>query len=180
MKFVQLAIAGAWEVAIEPRSDSRGYFARIFCRKEFAANGLSTEWEQMNVALSTQAGTLRGMHFQRPPHAECKLVRALRGRAFDAIVDLRAESATYGKHAAVTLDSELGNAIYVPEGFAHGYQSLTDGCELQYFCSSAYAPEAEGGVQALDPALCIDWPLPVTVRSEKDMALPPLSEVAAL
>lgn len=175
-----LALSGSYEVLIEPKADERGMFARIFCSREFADFGLNVDWPQMNVALSVQAGTLRGMHFQRPPHAECKLVRALNGRAHDVIVDLRSGSESFGRHVSLELDSETRNAIYVPEGFAHGYQALTDNCELQYFCSSPYAPEAEGGVQALDPELGIQWPLPVTVRSQRDQELPSCSEVPPL
>lgn len=175
-----LALSGSHEVQIEPKADERGMFARIFCSREFADSGLNTEWPQMNVALSIQAGTLRGMHFQRAPYAECKLVRALRGRAHDVIVDLRSGSESFGQHIALELDSEVRNAIYVPEGFAHGYQALTANCELQYFCSSPYAPEAEGGVQALDSELGIQWPLPVTVRSQRDQELPPCSKVPPL
>ncbi len=175
-----LALSGSYEVLIEPKADERGMFARIFCSREFTNSGLNVDWPQMNVALSVQAGTLRGMHFQRPPYAECKLVRALNGRAHDVIVDLRSGSESFGQHVSLELDSETRNAIYVPEGFAHGYQALTANCELQYFCSSPYAPEAEGGVQALDPELGIQWPLTVTVRSQRDQELPPCSEVSSL
>ncbi len=175
MIFTPLPLPGAWEIGLEPRSDARGLFARIFCEREFAANGLVTHWVQMNVSLSRERGTLRGMHFQRAPAAEVKLVRCLRGRAFDVIVDLRPGSANFGRHCAVTLDPDRRNAVYVPEGFAHGFQTLEPDTELQYFHSAAYAPEHEGGVNALDPALGIDWPLPPVNLSGRDRALPPLN-----
>lgn len=180
MIFSPLALDGAFEIQIEPRGDARGLFARIFCEEEFARHKLNTSWAQMNISISAKAGTVRGLHFQRSPHAEVKLVRALRGRVFDIIVDLRAGSSGYGQHAVVTLDAEQRNAIYIPEGFAHGFQALTDNCELQYFHSAAYAPQAESGIQALDPALKINWPLPVSVRSGRDEALARLEETNPL
>ena len=180
MIFRPLSISGAFEVLPEPRADARGLFARIFCEEEFAAQGLNTHWAQMNVSVTAGAGTLRGLHFQRAPHAEVKLVRAVRGRVHDVIVDLRSGSATYGAHVSAVLDAELRNALYVPAGFAHGFQTLTDEVEMIYAHSTAYAPGSEGGVQALDPALGIDWPLPLAQRSTRDEALPPLSEVAPL
>ncbi len=175
MIFRPLPLPGAFEIEIAPHEDTRGLFARIFCEKEFSARGLATRWVQMNVSLSREAGTLRGMHFQRPPAAEVKLVRCLRGRAYDVIVDLRRDSASFGRHCAVTLDPGRRNAIYVPEGFAHGFQALKPDTELMYFHSAAYAPEHEGGVNALDPALGIDWPLAPVNLSPRDRALPPLN-----
>lgn len=180
MIFTPLPLEGAYEISIEPRVDARGFFARIFCRREFRERGLNADWEQVNTALSAAAGTLRGLHFQRAPDGEAKLVRVLRGKALDVVVDLRGGSASRGRHAAVTLDAEARNAVYVPEGFAHGYQTLTEDCELQYFCSASHAPESEGGLQALDPALGIRWPLPVSARSKRDIGLPPLYEVRPL
>ena len=180
MIFRDLAIPGAFEVLPETRGDARGSFERIFCADEFGARGLATTWVQMNLSVTRGAGTLRGMHFQRPPHAEVKLIRAIRGRVHDVIVDLRAGSPTFGRHVAVVLDADLRNAVYVPAGFAHGFQSLTDDAEMIYAHSAAYAPGAEGGVQALDPALGIDWPLPVAQRSPRDEGLPGLREVQPL
>lgn len=175
MIFRPLPLPGAFEIEIAPHEDARGLFARIFCEKEFSARGLTTRWVQMNVSLSRAAGTLRGMHFQRPPAAEVKLVRCLRGRALDVIVDLRRDSPGFGRHCALTLDPERRNAIYIPEGFAHGFQTLAPDTELMYFHSAAYAPEHEGGVNALDPALGIDWPLAPVNLSARDRALPPLN-----
>lgn len=180
MIFTPLPLSGAFEVTVEPRGDSRGMFARVFCEAEFSAQRLNTAWPQMNVSVSARAGTVRGLHFQRPPHAEVKLVRALRGRVEDVLLDLRADSPSFGRHVRLTLDAETRNAAYVPEGFAHGFQALMDGCEVQYLCSAPYTPDAEGGVQALDPDLGIAWPLPATVRSARDERLPPLKEVAPL
>lgn len=180
MIFRDLAIPGALEVLPETRGDARGSFERIFCGTEFAARGLATAWVQMNLSVTRGAGTLRGMHFQRPPHAEVKLIRAIRGRVHDVIVDLRAGSPTFGRHVDVVLDADLRNAVYVPEGFAHGFQSLTDEAEIIYAHSAPYAPDAEGGVQALDPALGIEWPRPVTQRSPRDERLPGLGEIQPL
>jgi dTDP-4-dehydrorhamnose 3,5-epimerase len=177
MNFTPLPIDGAWEITLERRGDARGWFARGYCDAEFAANGLNTAWVQCNQSFSAAPGTLRGLHFQRPPHAEIKLVRALRGRVLDVMLDLRAGSRTLGRHVAVTLDAERMNAVYIPAGCAHGFQTLTDDCELLYAHSAAYAPEAEGGVDACDPALGIEWPLPVAARSPRDAGLPPLDAV---
>ncbi|MBO9449470.1 dTDP-4-dehydrorhamnose 3,5-epimerase [Tropicibacter sp. R16_0] len=180
MKFEPLPLKGAYEIHLERREDERGFFARMYCDDEFAAQGLNTNWVQMNVSLSREVGTLRGMHFQREPAAEVKLVRCLRGQAFDVIVDLRAGSDTYGQHCHVLLDQDALNAIYVPKGFAHGFQTLSDDTELQYCHSTAYAPGHEGGVNPLDPDLGIAWPRPVTVLSDRDQNLPPLAECTAL
>lgn len=180
MIFRELDLPGAFEVLPEPRGDARGSFARIFCAEEFAAHGLNTTWVQMNLSVTRDAGTMRGLHFQRAPNAEAKLIRAIRGRVHDVLLDLRQGSAGFGKHVAVVLDAEQRNAVYVPQGFAHGFQTLTDDVEMTYAHSAFYAPQAEGGIQALDPALGIEWPLPVTQRSPRDEALPNLAEVQPL
>lgn len=176
MMFNSLEIAGAYEITLERRGDARGFFARIFCEEEFAEQGLNTRWVQANISYSQEKGTLRGMHFQRPPAAEVKMVRCLSGRVLDVLVDLREGSSTLGKHAAVVLDAEERNAVYIPEGCAHGFQTLTGDVELQYFHSCRYTPELEGGVNPLDPALGIEWPLPVSQMSERDAGLPALSD----
>lgn len=180
MKFIPLSLSGAYEVQLEPRSDERGFFARMYCDDEFAANGLNTNWAQINMSHSVEVGTLRGMHFQRSPHREVKLVRCLRGTVADVIVDLRSESDTYGKHVTIELSGDLRNAIYIPEGFAHGFQTLKSNSELQYFHSSPYTPSSEGGVNPLDPALAIDWPLEPRNLSERDTTLPRLKDVPPL
>ena len=176
MKFRELPLSGAWEITLERREDTRGFFARSYCDDEFSALGLNTTWVQMNLSFSQFRGTLRGMHFQREPVGEIKMVRCLRGAVLDVIVDLRAQSDTFGQHCAVTLDSELRNAIYIPKGFAHGFQTLGDACELQYSHSTSYKPGFEGGINALDPDLGIDWPLPPGAMSDRDLALLPLKD----
>ncbi len=176
MIFRELPLSGAWEINIERREDARGFFARSYCDREFSDHGLNTNWVQMNISFNKTKGTLRGLHFQRKPAAEAKLVRCLSGQVFDVIVDLRCGSSTFGQSCSVILDSELRNSIYIPEGFAHGFQTLSEGCELQYFHSTAYQPGREGGISALDPMLEIPWPLPPTVMSDRDRALVPLVE----
>lgn len=180
MKFTPLALNGPVLVDIDPKRDARGLFARTYCDEEFARAGLNTAWRQLNLSVNTDAGTLRGMHFQRPPAAEVKLVRCLRGAVRDVVVDLRRDAETFGAVYNVTLDASLHNALYIPEGFAHGFQTLQPGCELQYMHSNLYAPGHEGGVNPLDPALGIEWPLPPVNMSERDRNLPDLKEVEPL
>ncbi len=180
MIFRALPLTGAYEITLERRDDARGYFARAYCADEFAAHGLNTEWVQMNISMSHARGTMRGLHFQRPPMDEVKLVRCLKGRVLDVIVDLRAGSDSFGRHCSVTLDAERFNAIYIPAGFAHGFQTLTPDCALHYMHSQRYAPGAEGGVNPCDPALGIDWPLPLAEMSARDRALPDLNDCEPL
>lgn len=168
MRFTELPLAGAYLIEVEPRGDERGFFARVFCAREFAAHGLSTDWSQSNTSFSAQMGTVRGMHFQRPPHGEVKLVRCTSGAIFDAIVDMRAGSPTYGRWYGVRLDAESRNMLYVPVGFAHGFQTLCEKTEVHYMVSSFYVPEAEGGLRHDDPEIGIDWPEAVTVMSDRD------------
>ena len=180
MKFNPLPLNGAYEVQLEPRGDARGFFARTFCHHEFGALGLNTNWTQMNMSRTQNAGTLRGLHFQHAPHAEIKLVRCLRGRAYDVIVDLRAGSGTFGQHFGLELDARTGNAIYIPQGFAHGFQTLTPETELQYMHSADYAPDHEGGVNLMDPELAIAWPRPPGTLSDRDVSLPFLRDIKPL
>ena len=168
MQFTETKLAGAYVVDLERREDSRGFFARAFCQKEFATHGLKPLIAQANVAYNYKKGTLRGMHFQFPPAAETKLVRCARGAILDIIVDLRAESPTYLQNIAVELNEENGRALYVPERFAHGYQTLHDNTETSYQVGEFYAPDCESGLMHDDPRLSLEWPLPVTVISEKD------------
>ena len=177
MKFTETELAGAFIIDLEPRADSRGYFARTYCRQEFEAHGLNATIAQANVAFSKHRGTVRGMHFQFPPYAETKLVRATRGGIIDIIVDLRPESRTYLKHVAVELTEDNHRALYVPERFAHGYQTLADDTETTYQMGEFYAPALEGGLSPFDPGLGLPWPLPVTEISEKDRGWSPLSDV---
>jgi dTDP-4-dehydrorhamnose 3,5-epimerase len=177
--FEETRLKGAFLVGIEPREDDRGFFARVFCQREFAARGLAAVVAQANVAYNARKGTLRGMHFQFPPHAEAKLVRVARGAVLDAIVDLRPESPTYLQHLAVTLSADDHRALYVPERFAHGYQSLKDATEVCYHTSAFFEPAAEAGLSPLDPRLSISWPLPVGALSAKDAGWARFEDVEA-
>ncbi|POF33748.1 dTDP-4-dehydrorhamnose 3,5-epimerase [Roseibium marinum] len=177
MKFTPLTLDGAYRVDLERRGDSRGFFARLFCRDEFRQLGLSEAWSQCNVSYSAEKGTLRGMHFQRPPKADAKLVKCMRGTVFDVIVDLRRGSETFGQWASVTLTANGGEMIYIPAGFAHGFQTLTPDAELLYFHSDSYSPEHEGGLHHADPDVAIAWPLEIGTLSERDRTLPPLKNV---
>ena len=168
MIFTETRLPGAYTVDLERRSDSRGYFGRAFCQREFESHGLETVMVQVNVGFSIRKGTLRGIHFQYPPHAEVKLVRATRGAVLDVIVDLRPESPTYLQHLSVELSADNERALYIPQRFAHGYQTLEDGAEVSYQTSEFYVPGADGGLAPLDPRLGIAWPLAVSEISEKD------------
>jgi len=179
MIFAETALKGAFVIDLERREDSRGYFARAFCQREFDAHGLKPVIAQGNVAFNVQAGTLRGMHFQYPPAAETKLVRCTRGAILDIIVDLRPESPTYLGHVAVELTEDNGRALYVPERFAHGYQVLRDRTETSYQVGEFYTPSAEGGLRYDDPRLGLRWPRPVTVMSDKDREWGLLDQVEA-
>ena len=147
MIFTPTGLDGAFVVEIEPRGDDRGFFARTFCRREFEKNGLQVDFVQANTAFSKEKGTLRGMHFQRPPHAEAKFLRCVRGAVFDVMIDLRPESPTRKKWFGVELTAENRKMVFVPAGFAHGYLTTAADTEVFYLVSAFYAPEAEGGVQ---------------------------------
>ena len=172
MIFRETALKGAFVIEVETHADERGFFARTFCQHEFEAHGLKPAVAQCNLSFNHHAGTVRGLHFQRPPAAESKLVRATRGAVLDVIVDLREDSPTYLHHVAVELSADNRRALYVPELFAHGYQTLTDDAEVCYQVSEFYTPGCEGGLRHDDPRLGITWPLPVTVISAKDAAWP--------
>lgn len=176
MIFTETKLRGAFCIDIEPREDERGYFARTFCQKEFAAHGLNPVVAQANIASNLKKGTMRGMHFQFPPSGESKLVRCTRGSILDIIVDLRPESPTYLQHIAVGLDDKTMRALYVPERFAHGYQVLEDNTDAIYLHSEFYHPEAEGGLRYDDPHLGLEWPLPFGLISPRDQTLPLLAE----
>ena len=176
MIFTKTPLGGAFLIDLDRKEDSRGYFARAFCQKEFAEHGLKPVIAQANVAFNKKKGTLRGMHFQFPPAAETKLVRCTRGAIVDIIVDLRPESPTYLQHVAVELNEDNARALYVPERFAHGYQVLRDATETSYQVGEFYAPETEGGLLYDDPRLGLTWPLPVATMSDKDQAWTPLAE----
>jgi len=177
MIFTETTLKGAYIIDLERREDSRGFFARAFCQREFEAHGLKPIIAQANVAFNLRKATLRGMHFQYPPAAETKVVRCTRGAILDIIVDLRPESPTYLQHVAVDLNEDNGRALFVPERFAHGYQVLRDKTETSYQVGEFYTPSAESGLLHNDPRLGLKWPLPVTVISEKDLKFSPLDEI---
>lgn len=152
--------------------DERGWFSRFFCREELALFGRNGGVAQINHALTRVPGTVRGLHFQFAPHAECKLVSCIKGRVFDVAVDLRPQSPTYLKWHGEILSADNCLSMLIPAGFAHGFQTLVPDCELLYLHDVPYAPEVEGGLNALDPDLAIDWPLPVAFLSERDRGLP--------
>ena len=176
MIFTETKLKVAFIIDIERREDSRGFFARSFCQHEFEDHGLKPVIAQANLAFNHKKGTLRGMHFQFPPSAETKLVRATRGAILDIIVDLRPESPTYLQHIAVELNEDNSRALYVPERFAHGYQVLRDQTETSYQVGEFYTPGCEGGLMYNDPRLNLVWPLPVAVISDKDLAWKLLDE----
>jgi dTDP-4-dehydrorhamnose 3,5-epimerase len=163
---------GAYVIEPERRADFRGYFARTYCEKEFAAFGLETHIAQCSVSFNQRKGTLRGMHYQVAPFEEVKVVRCIRGAIYDVIIELRPSSPTFKKHFAVELDERNGNALYVPAGFAHGFQTLAENSEVFYQMSQYYNPQAARGVRWDDPAFGIVWPGEVKVISERDRAYP--------
>ncbi len=177
MVFTETKLKGAFLIDLERREDSRGFFARAFCQKEFTAHGLKPTIAQANVAFNIKKGTLRGMHFQFPPAPETKLVRCTRGAILDIIVDLRPESATYLQHISVELNEENQRSLYVPERFAHGYQALRDNTDTSYQVGEFYTPSAESGLLHNDPKLNLEWPLPVSVISDKDQKFALLEEI---
>ncbi|MEX2535691.1 MAG: dTDP-4-dehydrorhamnose 3,5-epimerase [Trueperaceae bacterium] len=173
MIFTPAPLSGAFVIDLDRREDERGFFARTFCMHEFEEHGLESFTAQCNLSFNHQAGTVRGMHYQLPPAAEAKLVRCLRGAIFDVIIDLRKDSPNYLRHFGVRLDDENRSALYVPPLFGHGYQALTDGAEVSYQVSEFYTPGQERGLRYDDPAIGIDWPIEVTVISEKDASWAP-------
>lgn len=174
MIFHATNLEGAFVIEPEPSRDRRGLFARTFCRREFAAIGHDKEFVQFNHSLNRKPGTVRGLHYQKPPHAEIKLIRCVRGAVFDVIVDIRRDSRTFLQYTSVELTERNMKMIYVPEGFAHGFQTLAPATELIYHHTAYYAPGSEGGIRYDDPLLGIPWPLPVAELSEKDQGYPHL------
>ena len=172
MRFLRTRLAGACVVEPEPHLDDRGSFARTFCAREFQNEGLSQSFVQCNVSWNAAKGTVRGMHYQRPPAAEAKLVRCTSGSIWDVIVDLRPDSPTYLQHVGIQLSAGNRLALYVPEMFAHGFQTLEDGAEVFYQMTGFHAPDLSAGVRCDDPRLDITWPLPVASISEKDRSWP--------
>ena len=172
MRFTPTGLAGAHLIHLEPRVDERGLFARAFCAREFAAQGLETSYLQANISTNARAGTVRGLHFQRAPDAEVKLVRCVKGAIYDVIVDMREGSQTYLRAFGAELSDDNGLTMYVPKGFAHGYQALSGGASVFYMVSAFYAPQSEGGLRFDDPRLAIKWPRPVADVSDKDAKWP--------
>ena len=172
MIFTPTALAGAVLVDSQRIEDSRGYFARLFCEREFAEHGLPARMVQTNMSLTRRAGTLRGMHWQSAPHQEDKLVRCVRGHIWDVIVDIRPASDTYCRWLGVELSESNGRMLLVPRGFAHGFVTLADDCAVFYHMSEFYAPAAARGARYDDPAFGIEWPMSATHISEKDCAWP--------
>jgi len=172
MTFQETRLAGATVIELQSHADERGSFARTMCRREFAAAELPADFVQTSISRNLHAGTVRGLHFQRPPHAEAKLVHCIVGAIWDVIVDLRESSPTYLGWEAFELEARRDRLLYVPKGFAHGYQTLVPGSEVLYQISTCYVPEAAGGVRHDDPALAIKWPLPVAWLSAKDASWP--------
>jgi len=170
MIFIETKLKGAYIIELEQHVDERGFFARSWCQRELAEHGLDTNLVQCNISLSKTAGTLRGMHYQRTPMAETKLVRCTWGEIYDVIIDLRPTSPTFLQWTAVVLSGENRRMLYVPKGFAHGFQSLVDNTEVFYQMGEFYAPEAAAGVRWNDPLFAIDWPLPVSLITAKDQA----------
>jgi len=176
MIFTETKLKGAFIVEIEKREDERGFFARAWCEREFETHGLSARWVQANIAFSKQKGTLRGLHYQVAPYAEVKLMRCVRGAMYDVIVDLRPESSTYLQWLGVELTSDNHRALYIPAGFAHGYQTLVDDTETFYPVSQFYTPGFERGVRWDDPAFGIEWPeVDERTISAKDRSWPDYS-----
>lgn len=172
MKFHETKILGVFEIRLEPHPDERGFFARAFCQKEFDDRGLNSKVVQCNISRNTHQGTLRGMHFQEAPFSETKIVRCTRGAVYDVVVDLRPQSKTFKDWTALTLTEETGNMVYIPDGCAHGFLTLTDGADVFYQMSEFYKPEAARGVRWNDPAFGIHWPADVKVISERDRTYP--------
>jgi dTDP-4-dehydrorhamnose 3,5-epimerase len=174
MNFRSTPLTGLTLVETTPAQDERGFFVRLFCERECAVLRPGLRWSQVNLSQTQKVGAIRGMHFQYPPEADAKLIRCLRGRVFDVAVDLRAGSPTFLRWHGVQLDEGEPTQIFIPEGFAHGFQALTDNVQLLYLHTAPWSRQQEGRLRYDDPALAIDWPLPATQVSEKDRSAPVL------
>jgi dTDP-4-dehydrorhamnose 3,5-epimerase len=180
LTFEPLSLAGAYRIRMNPSADDRGFFARRFCAEGFRRRGLECDFVQRSVSFNLRRGTLRGLHFQAPPALETKIVRCTRGAAFDVIADLRAGSPTYARWHSEELSADNRVMLYVPKGFAHGFQTLTDDTEIDYEITPAYVPDAARGVRFDDPDLAITWPVSMPVLSAKDMGLGTLRSIRHL
>ena len=176
MIFRETALRGARVIELEPHTDDRGQFVRTWCRDEFTSHGLDVEFAQSSVSINPKQGTVRGLHWQVAPHAEAKLVRCVRGAIYDVIVDVERGSTTFGNWIALTLTPQSQLMLYVPTGFAHGFQTLIDDTEVNYLLSSPYVAAAGRGLRYDDPALAISWPLPVSRISDRDRSWPLLDK----
>lgn len=176
MKFTETRLQGAYVVDLDRIEDSRGFLAHVWNREEFAAAGLATAWVHSVLTFNHKRGTVRGMHYQADPHGEVKLVRCIRGRIHDVIIDLRRGSPTFKQWVGVELSAENRRMLYVPLGFAHGYQTLEDGAEVFYLISESYHAESARSVRPSDPAFGIAWPLPIALMSERDSKAPDFKE----
>jgi dTDP-4-dehydrorhamnose 3,5-epimerase len=172
MVFTETSLKGAYVIDLDRLEDERGFFARSFCQKEFAAHGMKAHIAQCNISFNQQKGTIRGMHFQRAPKAEAKLVRCTRAVIFDVIVDLRAGSPTYCKWISVELSATNYRALYIPEGFAHGFQTLEDATEVFYLMFEFFSPEHQSGLRYDDPAFKVVWPMANPIMSDRDLSYP--------
>jgi dTDP-4-dehydrorhamnose 3,5-epimerase len=175
MRFHPTIFPGVWRVQLELVRDNRGYFARTFCVDEFAACELETNYPQHSISFSAHKGTVRGMHYQREPHSEVKVVRCVKGAIWDVIIDIRPDSPTYRRWQEFELSSGNRHQLYIPAGFAHGFQTLSDDVEVNYLISVPYAPQSACGIRYDDLTFGISWPLPVTEISEKDRHWPNFS-----
>lgn len=176
MEIKPLRLKGTYEIILDPKRDERGYFARVYDEAIFAEYGLTTSWVQENQSLTKRMGTIRGLHFQRPPYAETKLVRVADGEVYDVFIDLRKESHTFGHWDSVYLSSDKLNMVYIPKGFAHGFCSLSDETLVTYKVDAVYSPDYEGGIRWNDGSLKIPWPATSPLISEKDIMLPLFDE----
>lgn len=177
MKFFSTTLAGIWRIELDLQTDSRGFFARTYCEREFAALGLNTRWSQCNLSLTRERGMIRGMHFQTDPSPEIKLIRCVAGAVYDVVLDIRRKSPTFGRWEGFELSSQKHQMLYVPSGFAHGFQCLYENCELFYQMSEFYVSELGRGVRWDDPAIGIRWPIANPVVSERDRNLPLLADL---
>ena len=168
MKFIETKLKGCYVIEVITHKDSRGWFSRTYCKDEFHEINHYKEWVQINHSFTTEKGIIRGMHFQLSPFAETKLIRCISGSIYDVAVDLRKNSNTFLKWFGIELSVENKKMILIPEGFAHGFQTLTDNCELIYHHSNFYTPNSEGGIKYDDPLVGINWPLKKAGISEKD------------
>jgi dTDP-4-dehydrorhamnose 3,5-epimerase len=177
MKFIPSQLAGVWRLEPELRCDERGWFARTWCEQEFTAHGLNTRWPQGNLTHTLRRGMIRGLHWQAEPRPEVKLVRCSAGAIWDVVVDVRRDSRTFGRWEAFELTAANGHQLYIPAGFAHGFQCLTDGGEVSYLMGEFYVPELARGIRWNDPAVGIAWPVADVFLSERDRNLPLLADV---